>query len=130
VWGPQALNTWQTTTREAVAEFVDVPRPGDDEPGPFRYADVDRLLVLLDRAGFANLETSDWHGKIAIGGGLGPEDAADFALASFSSFGELLAQAGAEAREAAHRALTARFSSFEVDGAVRVDASVHVVTGR
>jgi hypothetical protein len=34
--------------------------------------------------------TGDWRGLLPIGGGLPAAEAANFALASFSSFGELL----------------------------------------
>jgi hypothetical protein len=41
----------------------------------------------------------------------------------------LLAAAGDEAMQRAHQALTARFTAHEKDGAVQMDACVHVVTG-
>jgi hypothetical protein len=52
------------------------------------------LLTLLDRAGYVELDVDDWRGLLPIGGGLPAAEAANFALASFSSFGELLAEAG------------------------------------
>jgi SAM-dependent methyltransferase len=129
VWGPQPENPWELTAREVVAEIVDVPNPGIDEPGPYRYADADSFLSLLRRAGFEELGVSVWRGKLSIGGGLSPHEAADFALAAFSSFSELIAQAGAGAHDRARRMLTERFSSAVADGIVQLDARVHIVTG-
>jgi hypothetical protein len=71
----------------------------------------------------------NWRGELAIGGGLAAREAADFALSSFSSFGELLAKAGDEALNQARRTLTTRFSEVERNGIVRLNASVHLVTG-
>lgn len=129
VWGRPTENPWMTSVRDIAAELVDLPAPDPEAPGPFRYADADKLLTLLGQAGFAELEVSDWRGVLPIGGGLTAAEAANFALVAFSSFGEQLAEAGDEALEKARRALIARFSSHEQDGAVRMDACVHIVTG-
>ncbi|MGK2922338.1 MAG: class I SAM-dependent methyltransferase [Methyloceanibacter sp.] len=128
VWGPAADNPWMSSIREVAAAFIDVPSPDPDAPGPFRYGGADKLLALLDRAGFGDLEVRDWHGVLPIGGGLPPVEAADFALASFS-VGELLADAGPETFESVRQALTDRFSQHQQGGVVRVDAFVHIVTG-
>lgn len=130
VWGRPAQNPWMATVREAVAEVVDVPSPDPEAPGPFRYAETDKLLNLLDRAGFGELDVRDWRGALLIGGGLPAAEAANFALASFSSFGELLAEAGEAALNDARQSLTARFSRHEQDGTVRMDACVHIFTGK
>ncbi|WP_373046959.1 class I SAM-dependent methyltransferase [Vulgatibacter sp.] len=129
VWGPPSDNPWMTTVREVVARAVEVPKPDPDAPGPFRYADVDRLLALLEGAGFAGAEWADWRGLLPIGGGIRSAAAADFALTAFSSFGELLAAAGDGALDEARRELTNSFSRYESDGAVRLDARVHLVSG-
>ena len=129
VWGPPPENPWMTSVRDVVARVVDVPRPDPEAPGPFRYADSDRLLALLERAGLSDLEVHEWRGALPIGGGLPPAEAANFALSAFGSFGELLAGAGGEALSEAHRALTARWSHHHVDGAVRLDACVRIFTG-
>jgi SAM-dependent methyltransferase len=129
VWGRPSDNPWMTSVRDVVARIVEVPRSDPEAPGPFRYADSDKLLGLLDRAGFAGVGVSDWRGALPIGGGLPPAEAARFALASFSSFGELLAGAGDGALDEAHRSLTSCFSRHQQDGGVRMDACVRVFTG-
>ena len=129
VWGPPAENPWLTTVRDVVARLVDIPPLDPDAPGPFRYANADKLLRLLERCGFSKPSVVDWRGALPIGGMRAPAAAAQFALASFSSFGELLAQAGGGARSEAERALTERFASLERDGAVWLDACVHLVNG-
>lgn len=128
VWGPAADNPWMSSIREVAAAFIDVPPPEPDAPGPFRYAGADKLLGLLEGAGFRNAELHDWRGALALGGGLPPAEAADFALASFS-VGELLADAGPETSESVRRALTDLLASHEQDGAVWMDAHVHIIAG-
>ena len=129
VWGRPAENPWMTSVREVAAEVIDMPPPDPEAPGPFRYAEAGKLLTLLDRAGFGELDVRDWRGALPIGGGLPAAEAANFALASFSSFGELLAEAGDEALNDARQSLTARFSRHQQEGAVRMDACVRIFTG-
>ena len=129
VWGRPAENPWMTSVRQVVAEIIPLPTLDPEAPGPFRYAEADKLLILLDRAGYGQLDVGDWRGVLPIGGGLPAAEAANFALASFSSFGELLAEAGNEVLNAARKSLTARLSRHQRDGAVWMDAYVHIFTG-
>jgi SAM-dependent methyltransferase len=129
VWGHPSENPWMTSVREEVARVVEVPKPDPNAPGPFRYADADKLLALLEQAGFSEPDVRQWRGALPIGGGVPPAEAARVALSSFSSFGELLAEAGDEAFQEALRSLTARFFRHLEDGVVRMDACVHIVTG-
>jgi SAM-dependent methyltransferase len=130
VWGPLGENPWMTSVREVLAQVVDIPPSDPEGPGPFRYAEVSKFLILLDRAGYRKLDVRDWHGDIRMGGGLPAAEAAHFALVSFSSFNELLAEAGDDALHTARQSLTERFSRHQQDGVVRIGACVHIVTGR
>jgi SAM-dependent methyltransferase len=128
VWGPPVANPWMTRLRAVASEFIDLPEPDPDAPGPFRYAGAGKLVALLEGAGFADLDMRDWRGRLALGGGLPAAEAADFVLAAFSA-GELVGDAGEATLDAVRRALTAELIQFEEDGAVRMDARVHIVTG-
>ncbi|MBK9166519.1 MAG: class I SAM-dependent methyltransferase [Bryobacterales bacterium] len=129
VWGRPSDNPWMSIVRETVSGIVDIPPSDPDAPGPFRYGDASRLLHLLDEAGYRDLEVSDWRGMLPIGGELPAEEAAEFALASFSNFAELLLEAGDLALRDARALLTQRLSPYQQDGFVRMDARVHIVTG-
>lgn len=129
VWGPPSDNPWMTVVRESVGEVIELPTLQPDAPGPFRYGDVSRLLRLLDEAGYPNLEVSDWRGMFPIGGELPAGEAAEFALASFSNFAELVFEAGDRALRDAREIIAQRLSPYQRDGAVRMEARVHIVTG-
>ena len=129
VWGRPAENPWMTSVRQVVADIIDLPNPDAQAPGPFRYGETDTLVTLLKRAGFGELAVKDWRGLLPIGGRMPSAEAANFALASFSSFGELLAEAGAPALNTARQSLTVRFSEYEQDGVVQMEACVHIFTG-
>ncbi|MEM7051126.1 MAG: class I SAM-dependent methyltransferase [Acidobacteriota bacterium] len=128
VWGPPTDNPWMSTVREAAVGIVDLPEAEDDQPGPFRYAQAERFVALLEAAGFRDVETTPWREKLATGGGLPAAEAADFALDSFS-IGELITAAGDEARAAVRRILIEKFSRHLEDGVVRMRAAVNLVSG-
>lgn len=130
VWGPVADNAWMLATREAVAEAIDLAPIDPSAPGPFRYGDAAPLLAALQGAGFVELAVEDWRGTLPIGGRSGAPEAAHFALASFSSFAERLAEAGGDSPHRARQLLTDRFRPYERDGAVAMAARAHIVTGR
>jgi trans-aconitate methyltransferase len=129
VWGRPSENPWMTTVSEVVADVIEMPVADPAGPGLFRYAEPDNFLALLEQAGFGEFDVTDWRGTLPVGGELSAMEAAHFALASFSSFAQLLAEAGDEALNEARQSLTLRFSRHEENNAVRMDASVHIVTG-
>ena len=129
VWGRTSDNPWMRIVRDAVAEVIDVPRPDPEAPSPFRYAEVDKLLGLVDRAGFTDVAVTDWRGELPVGGGMNVAEATEFALSAFSSFGGMLAEAGEEAVVAGRQVLRARLAPHQREGAVWMDAGVHLVTG-
>lgn len=129
VWGSRDDNVWQTAVRDAVAGVVALPEVDPDAPGPFRYAQSEKLLELLKACGFAQLEARRISCELPIGGNVPAAEAARFGLAAFSSFGELLSRAGAEAEREAERLLTQRLTEYERDGSVWMRAGVHLLTG-
>lgn len=129
VWAPLADNPWLGVVRDVVAGLVDMPKPVPDTPGPFRYADAGKLVALLGDAGFGAIGVHDWRGSLPIGGGLHAADATRFALASFSSFAEMLESGGPDAFERAEERLRAAYTAHAGDGPVHMDARVWLVTG-
>jgi hypothetical protein len=128
-WGPLPENAWMSTVRQVAAEIIDVPPFDANAPGPFRYGEADKLLTLLDQAGYGEITVNDWRGLLPIGGAVPVAEAVKFALASIGSFGELLAKEGDEALSAARQSLTARLAKHEQDGVVWMDACVHIFSG-
>lgn len=128
VWGSPRNNLWFTVVKDALAQFVDFPPPEPDQPGPVRYADADAFLALLDRSGFSNLHVETWRGELPVGGGLSVDEAAHFAMSSFS-LAESLKDQGEAISAEAHQALVRRLHPYERSGAVWLQSEVHIVTG-
>ncbi|MBA4721082.1 MAG: methyltransferase domain-containing protein [Alcanivorax sp.] len=129
VWGPADDNLWMDGARREVAAVMALPEPDWRAPGPFRYGDPDPLLALLADADFSGLHVDEWRGPLPVGGGLAPEQAADFALSSFA-ISERLADADESQRQTARQRLTERFRNHVSIGEVWMDARVHLVSGR
>ncbi|MEP1143221.1 MAG: class I SAM-dependent methyltransferase [Henriciella sp.] len=129
VWGPPEDNPWMTSIRKTVSDHIVLPTPAPDGPGPFRYRDADQFMILLRQSGFSQVESKSWRDQLAIGGGMDPSAAAEFALSAFSA-GQLLNSSDQLTAKAARRDLEALFSDSVSDGQVRMDAHVHIVTGQ
>jgi len=127
VWGPGKEVAFMTSVREAVAAVIDLPQPDPDAPGPCRYGDPSRLLALLEAGGFRDCTARTWRGELQVGGGMGPDAAADFLLAS-SSAAAPLAEAGAREQARARDRMAAVCAANVSDGTVRMSARVEIIT--
>ena len=128
VWAPLANNAWMLEVKDTVAMFADIPTPQSDSAGPFRYANPEILISLLGNAGLNDLSVDVWDGKLPVGGGLAPKDAASFALKAFS-IAKLIADKPPEVFDKALENLSSRYAEHVNDGVVKMQAEVLIVTG-
>jgi SAM-dependent methyltransferase len=81
-WRKFDENPWiQVPMRAALEHVPPVPRPGPEDPGPFSFANEQRVHRILADAGFQSvvLEPRDFDLDIACGGGI--EEALEAAMA-------------------------------------------------
>ncbi len=128
IWGDPAQNPWMTLLRDVCRQFVDLPSPEPDTPGPFRYANTELLLKHLSESGFTQVTIDDWRGRLPLGGGLNATKAADFALNAFT-FGDVLRETSETVYNQARAALIDELKHHETDGEVLMSAFVHIVSG-
>ncbi len=127
VWADYSANPWQGVVRDVARKFVDVAEAAPGQPGPTRYADVERFTHLLERTGFDDVAATVWDGSLKLGGGLPAPEAAKFGLSAF--WREELPASSPDRRRAADR-LTAILREHEAAGEVSMAARVHIVTGK
>ena len=66
-WRPFQDNLWMRLPMEAARPFLPAPTPTDPAaPGPFAFADADRVQSILERAGFTEISIQPFD--MAIGG--------------------------------------------------------------
>ncbi len=129
VWGPGKDVAFMASVREAVAAVIDLPQPDPDLPGPCRYGDPSRLVALLHAAGFRDCAAQTWRGDLQVGGGMAPEAAAEFLLAS-SSAAAPLAEASAREQAMARDRLADICAANLRDGTVWMPAHVEIITAK
>lgn len=129
-WRPVEENPWMRAPLRAVCKHVPrPPRPGPDDPGPFAFADPERVGGILARAGFAapRFDKVDFEIDLALGRGL------DAAVASASSSGAAAAalkDQPEDLRQAALEELRKELSRYERAGRVPLPAAIWVVATR
>jgi SAM-dependent methyltransferase len=128
-WKALADNPWMTVPLFAALQHVPPPTPpAPDAPGPFAFADADRVRNILTDAGFAEIDFESRSDAIGVGSG-SLDEAADFALqmgpasiAIREASPETIAKVRASVREALAPYVTA--------GGVRLATASWVVTAR
>jgi SAM-dependent methyltransferase len=129
-WAPPRDNPWFTVPLAAAGPHLP-PQPeiDPDAPGPFAFANPDRVRGILQRAGFSEIEIDRHDTTMRISGPGEVERAARFAVES-GPVARALAGTGPDIRSAAERAIAAEFHRLEDPSGVALPASVWMVTTR
>jgi SAM-dependent methyltransferase len=129
VWRQPRENLWAMEPVSAAREFLDMPpRPGPEDPGPFAFADPDRVRRVLGEAGLRDIDIARFDFRIPMGRNF------DEALAFAMEMGPLsrpLAAVVGEKREKAVAAISEVLKkNTDPDGIVRLAAASWIVTAR
>jgi hypothetical protein len=111
----------------AAARHITLPEPGEpDAPGPFAFADLDRVRHILSRAGFSEIETDRLVEKV----GRGTLDEVANMLLQLGPLSSILDSVDETTRNAILADVSAALSGFESSGRVLLDAVASLVTAR
>src|SRR5207302_8889784 len=118
-------NPWMTIPLSAgLKHFPPRPPPEPDAPGPFAFADGERVRGLLTAAGFSDVAVRAHDQKI------GNDPAASLRMAlRVGPLGALLRDYP-EAREAVEADVRVALAAHLVDGQVTMDSATWIVTAR
>jgi SAM-dependent methyltransferase len=127
-WQSPLLNAWATTPIAVFAPILgppDLPAPG--APGPFAFADPERIHEVLGAAGWKGVGVQPLETSVLVGGPGTVEHAVDFYCTD--TFGSrLLAGGTPEQRESAVTALRDTLVPLMGEQGLRLGAAVWVVT--
>jgi SAM-dependent methyltransferase len=70
VWRELAHNEWVSAIRDALAVGRQLPEPARDAPGPLSFADPDRVLEILEAAGFRDVQCQAVDEPVDLGADL------------------------------------------------------------
>lgn len=129
VWRGPRENLWAMGPVAAAREFLEMPpRPGPEDPGPFSFADPDRVKKVLGAAGLLDIDLAPLDFQIPLGRTL------DEALNFVMEMGPLSAPLGTvtgDSRDKAIAAITGVLKDNQGDdGVVRLAGACWIVTGR
>jgi SAM-dependent methyltransferase len=129
-WAPPQDNPWLTVPLAAAGPYLP-PQPETDPtaPGPFAFADPDRVRGILTGAGYSAVDVARHDTTMRICGPGEVEGAARFAVES-GPVGRALAGAGPDARAAAEQAIAAELRRLEGPGGIELPGSVWLVSAR
>ncbi len=127
-WAPPRDNPWLTVPLTVARPHLP-PQPESDPsaPGPFAFADPDRVHGILTRAGYSSIAIARHDISMRICGPGEAERAARFAVES-GPVGRAMAGADLVARAAAEQAIQAEFRRLEGPTGIELPGSVWLVS--
>lgn len=127
-WAPPDRNAWAMVPAMAVRPFLDDPAPPDPQaPGPFAFADPDRVRGILGIAGLRDIDCQLHDIDVIMSASGGLDDAATFAGQigpGARALGELDKEGRVEARAAIRDALAPHVGE---DGSVKLAGAIWLV---
>ena len=80
-WQQVTENPWMFVPMMAALQHIPPPQmAGPDAPGPFAFADTDKVRGILTRAGFSEIGFESLRQDVVVGGGNGLDETVDFIL--------------------------------------------------
>ena len=129
-WQPLIRNEWLTVPLAAAATRISLPEPPPPgTPGPFAFADTDRVRNILVGAGFEKIAFESIEQTLVVGGRGGIEQALQFLL-NLGPLGAALREAGDDSRPAVTAAVSEALTPFATPDGVRMGAAAWIVTAR
>lgn len=129
-WQALAKNPWMALPLAAVAQHVPLPPPaGPDAPGPFSFADRDRVSGILKAAGFSDVALDSVEEPLTIGGTPDLDAAVEFLL-MLGPTQALLAQADETVRAQVLKAVRASIAPHHGPSGVQLPAAAWIVRAR
>ena len=128
-WQALPENPWLFVPLRAAAEHLTLPPPpAPDAPGPFAFADPERVRGILARASFARIAFEDVRTTLTLGGGGAIEAAVRFLTEGVGPVSGVLREADPTLRPAVVAAVRAAITPFHGPQGVRMDSAAWIVT--
>lgn len=129
-WQSIFENPWMLTPVMAVGEHIELPPPPEPGvPGPFAFADPERVRRILEDAGFRDVRLEDHRTAMQLGASDDLDEIVDFAM-QMGPAGAVLRDAPTEKIEQVAIAIRKALEPHRTDGGVRMDAACWMVTAR
>ena len=129
-WQGIAVNPWMVLPTMAAMQFVKIEPPANPHaPGPFAFADADRVRGILADAGWTGIESRALELEVAIGGGVPLAEAADFMM-EMGPAAQPLRSADDATRERVRSAILEVLGPYQTPNGVRMGSAAWIFTAR
>jgi len=129
-WQAVHLNPWMAVPMMAAAQHIQIPVPANPHaPGPFAFADTERVRGILAAAGFTDLGFEELQDTVTVAGGSDIDRTVQFLL-QMGPTGAAVRAAAAGALEAVTTAIREALQPYMTADGVRMEAAAWIVTGR
>jgi len=129
-WQAQDKNEWAQVPLKAALQYIQPPAPPTPgAPGPFAFADPDRVRRMLGLAGFTDITFESYEAQLSMGGAANVEEAADFAL-EIGVVARLLTEANVEVRAKVAQAVREALVPYTSANGVQLGGAAWIVSGQ
>lgn len=130
-WQPLGSNPWMALPLMAALQHMPAPAPAPPgAPGPFAFADPERVRGILGGAGFAEVALDPLEMELVVGGGRDLDGTVDFLL-QMGPLGSALRAADPDLRDRVAAAVRTAVEPFaEATGGVRMASAAWLATGQ
>jgi ubiquinone/menaquinone biosynthesis C-methylase UbiE len=129
-WQELKKNPWALVSLEAVAKHIEVQPSMPDAPGPFAFANPDRVSHTLSKAGFRDLNIEGFIEEVAVGGTGNLDEAVDFLMQMGPAAAAIRKTGTPEKRSMLVDALRHALAPYQRSQGVQMPAAVWIVTGK
>jgi SAM-dependent methyltransferase len=127
-WRARAENPWMTVPLEAATTVVPAgPPPNPEDPGPFAFANPDRVKRILTAAGFKQIQIDPFDQPLSLGKTL--DDAVTFGVEAGPT-ARLLEEANASQQPHVRQAIREALGPHLKADGVTLASAVWIVTAR
>src|SRR2546428_1753596 len=128
-WQMLRQNPWLLLPLQAAAQHLTLPPPPlSDAPGPFAFADPERVRGILARAGFGGIVLDELRATLALGGGGALDQAVRFLTEGVGPVSGILREADPALRPTVAAAVRAAIAPFHTPEGVRLGSAAWIVT--
>ncbi len=129
-WQSLAQNPWVAVPLAAALKHLPAPEPADPEaPGPFAFADADRVRGILERAGFTDVRVAPHDVQMCWSAGQDLHTSVR-EVVNIGPVGRLLVDADDTTRDSVHAAATEVLAPYYRDTGLCLPGAVWFVTAR
>ncbi len=130
-WKPLAENPWMLVPAMAAAKHLPQsgPPPDPTAPGPFAFADPERVEAILATAGFENISHEPLDRELLIGGGRSLDETVEF-IVQLGPVGAALREADNDLRMPVLAAVREALEPYHDGSGVRMPAGAWIVSAQ